>query len=204
MTNGVRERARRALRTEIAEALSTLFAERGFDAVTVEDAAREVGISRATFFRYFGSKEDAVIATIENSTIDFSAVLKDLPGIEGDNAWRLLCRTFQHALAMIDDDSRVDHDRLRMIHTTPSLRSRLTERRYAQEDSLTAGLERRGVSQEIARPAVAAALAAVDLAWRRWARGEEQSLRDALEQVFAQLIAANAPISEQTTDIVTS
>src|SRR4051794_3119838 len=103
MTAGVRERARQALRSEIAESMSNLFAERGFDTVTVEEAARQVGISRATFFRYFGSKEDAVIAAVESSAIDYAAILAALPPLEGESPWQLLHRTFQHAVDKIDE-----------------------------------------------------------------------------------------------------
>lgn len=37
-----------------------LFTEHGFDATTVDDIATAAGISRRTFFRYFGSKNDVV------------------------------------------------------------------------------------------------------------------------------------------------
>lgn len=42
----------------IEEAAFALFAERGFEATTIDDIARAVGVSRRTLFRYYPSKND--------------------------------------------------------------------------------------------------------------------------------------------------
>jgi len=191
MTAGVRERARLALRTEIAQAMSTLFAARGFDAVTVEEAAGEVGISRATFFRYFGSKEDAVLAAIEASSVDYAASLEQLPDIAGESPWQMMHRAFAAALPHIGEHSEVERSRVRMINATVSLRTRMAQRRFTNEDRLTPILAARIGNPDAARPIVVAALACLDLAWRRWSTGDEATMTDALERVFSHLASAS-------------
>ncbi|SDE71434.1 DNA-binding transcriptional regulator, AcrR family [Mycolicibacterium neoaurum] len=190
MAAGVRERARLALRTEIAQAMSELFARRGFDAVTVEEAAGEVGISRATFFRYFGSKEDAVLAAIEASSIDYVAALRDLPPRTGETPWQLMQRAFVGALTHIGEHSELERSRVQMINATVSLRTRMAQRRFSYEDALTPVLAARIDTPEAARPVIVAALACLDLAWRRWAAGKARTMAESVATVFAHLGSA--------------
>ena len=53
-------RKRRATRDRIAGAAAKLVAEDGLAGATIERIAAEADVGRATFFRYFNSKEDAV------------------------------------------------------------------------------------------------------------------------------------------------
>ena len=58
----LREQRRERNAREIQQTAISLFAERGYAAVTVEDIAREAGISERTFFRYFASKDHLLVA----------------------------------------------------------------------------------------------------------------------------------------------
>jgi AcrR family transcriptional regulator len=60
-TEGLRERKKRQTREAIASAAMALFAEHGFDAVTVADVARAADVSEKTVFNYFPAKEDLVL-----------------------------------------------------------------------------------------------------------------------------------------------
>src|SRR5207247_3413148 len=61
----VRERTRRAVRSELAQLAADLFVEKGYDETTIDDLAAAAGMSKRTFFRYFASKEELVVGKYE-------------------------------------------------------------------------------------------------------------------------------------------
>jgi len=56
------ERKQLAARSRIIDAADALFAERGFDSVSVTDIAERAEVGRTTFFRHFGDKTEVVFA----------------------------------------------------------------------------------------------------------------------------------------------
>lgn len=71
------------MRDELGSIAVELFAERGFDEVTVDDIAEAAGISARTFFRYFATKEEVILAYEHRLHERLLTVLRNRPASEG-------------------------------------------------------------------------------------------------------------------------
>ena len=56
-----------------------LFTDRGFDSTTIEQIAAEAGVSKRTFFRYFGSKASVLWSEFDNEVGTIRAALAGVP-----------------------------------------------------------------------------------------------------------------------------
>jgi AcrR family transcriptional regulator len=77
------ERGGPRTRAKISEAATRLFLERGFDAVTVAEVAREAGVSSVTVFNHFPRKEDLLLdRAADADELLRSAVRDRAPGVD--------------------------------------------------------------------------------------------------------------------------
>jgi len=175
------------LRTQIAETAWSVFAERGFNDVTVNEVATATGISRATFFRYFSSKEEAVFVALEALGEEVAAALGERPA--GEDAWTALRRAFDAATPNYARNPARSLARLNLTRETPSLRAHELERHQQWRRQIGAvlagrlGCEQGGVRAEAL---VGAAISALDAATDRWAHsGGELDLVALIDEAFA-------------------
>jgi AcrR family transcriptional regulator len=80
---GLRERKKQRTRRHIADTARRLFAERGFEAVTVTEVAREAEVAPATVFNYFPTKEDLFYSRLEAFEERLVAAVRERPAGQG-------------------------------------------------------------------------------------------------------------------------
>lgn len=186
----LRERTWRAVHAEITQTAMRLFAESGFEATTIEQIAAAAGISRRSFFRYFGTKEDIVLGDLAALGEAVKAALEARP--DSESAWEALRAAFQ-ALRGPDYSPESALAVAKMYHDTPSLRSRHLEKHLRWQELLAPDIGRRlgirsGTTPDPrARAVIAAALACLDTAVDAWR--ESDGTAD-LELLFDEAVAA--------------
>ncbi len=82
---GLAVRKKERTRRQLAEAAAELFSERGYAGTTIDDIAAAVDVSPRTFFRYFPTKEDLVVAIGATSLDLFLEALRE-PAARGVTA----------------------------------------------------------------------------------------------------------------------
>jgi AcrR family transcriptional regulator len=183
----LRGKSRESLRAEIAQVAFRVFAERGFDQVTATEVAEEAGISRASFFRYFDSKEDAVFVVQEEMGVNVAGALREQP--DGEDAWAALRRALDVVVRRYQRSPDEALARLRLIRCTPDLRSRQLDRLAEWKEVIGAALaERLGVSGDDIKveALVGAGLGALDAALTRWSESDgAEDLIALIDEAFA-------------------
>jgi AcrR family transcriptional regulator len=79
LEGSLRSRKKQRTRQEIADAALLLFAQQGFDAVTVAEVAASAQVSEQTVYNYFKTKEALVFDEDEAFEARFAAMVRDRP-----------------------------------------------------------------------------------------------------------------------------
>lgn len=137
---GLRERKKLQTRQHIAHTALRLFAERGFDAVTVDEVARAAEVSKKTVFNYFPTKEDLVFGQADEREAMLVALVRErAPGVSLADAFR------GHALDVLqrlgDQTPGFHHGtKLQVINSSPALQRRALETHTRQAHAVARAL----------------------------------------------------------------
>lgn len=105
--------------TVVAAALE-LFATQGFEQTSVEQIARAAGVSRSTFFRQFGGKDDVVFTDHD----ELLAQLREFFAGTHDNPWAAVCQASVEVFRHFAADPDLARRRYSVVRQVPALRDR--------------------------------------------------------------------------------
>ncbi|HEV8687656.1 MAG TPA: TetR family transcriptional regulator [Gaiellaceae bacterium] len=170
---GLRERKKEQTRQLLGETAHRLFAERGFDAVTVAEVARAADVSEGTVFNYFPTKEDlfySQMEAFEEALLD--AVRRRPAGESVLAAFRKLMLDRSRRLAE-DERPELIATAARIVNASPALQAREREivDRYTQALAALIAEETGAGADDVVPTAVANALMGAQRALRGYVWG---------------------------------
>ncbi len=141
---GLRERKKARTRAAIREHALRLFREQGYQATTVEQIAQAAEVSPATFYRYFPTKEDAVLQD-DFDLLALEAFAAQPPGLNTIAAVRA---------AMADMHASLTPEELLRWQETTELTMAIPEVRARAVDELTRAIDvwAEAVAKRVGRP----------------------------------------------------
>ena len=191
-----RQRNRDRTSRAIVNAALELFTELGFDATTVEQIATRAEVSPVTVFRYFGSKDAILFATLEDEAARLRAIVRALePG--GDLRATVVAALLSFARDMSTEQQQYAQ-RSRIISGSPTLQRAALATRVGLETALAEEVaalsEEHGSDSLAVRTVAGAGLTALHMAVRDWRERAEQgepleaSVRKALQTLWPDLV----------------
>jgi AcrR family transcriptional regulator len=186
------------MRAEVSEVAFRLFAEQGFDNTTVEQIAAEAGLSRTTFFRYFGTKEEVVLGKMCEIGHEIAAALAARP--EGERPWDCLRRAFDLITQTDPGEPGPSRSLVRLLNDACALMTRQWDKTQGWHSMLVPEISRRlgggpePAGDPRARALVASAIDCLDAAIDAWtASNGATPLSVLLDQAMGELSELSEP-----------
>ena len=156
---GLRERKKQQTRQHIAETARRLFAERGFEHVTIAEIAEAADVAVQTVFNYFPTKEDLVYWRLSSFEGELLAAVRERPaGKSALEAFKDFLMAQQGLLGQHDPAAREELTSFtRMIVDSPALRAREGQIFAGYTEALAEVLAEDSGPKPDIRPRVAAA-----------------------------------------------
>lgn len=97
-----------------------LFAERGYDATTVDQIAAAAGVARRTFFRHYHSKDDVIFPDHDETAAHVAEVLESAR--HNEDPLQVICRGIWQVMRMYAADPELSVTRYHLVRQVPALR----------------------------------------------------------------------------------
>lgn len=128
----------------ILSAAETLFAEQGFDAVSMNAIADRAGVSKANVFHHFTSKNDLYVAVLQHVCRDASERLDDFDKPHAPFEERLVQFARSHLQGLLDHSQMMRLLLREMLSDSPRLGQDLAEQVYGEKFSRFVAILRAG------------------------------------------------------------
>ena len=153
---GLRERKKRATRDAIAATARRLFAERGFESVTVAEIAVAADVSEKTVFNHFATKEDLVFGGGDTRLAQLQTDIAERPpGTSVLDVFRANSEAMLDMVAAGETEDRLVVPRI--VRDSPALQERLAVGWEREAEALVAAIaEATGADADDLVPAVVA------------------------------------------------
>jgi AcrR family transcriptional regulator len=187
--NGLRARKKARTREAIIDAALDLFGRKGFEATTIEDIAAAADVSPRTFFRYFDSKVDLVMAHNEAHGDKIGPLMAARPA--GEGPLEALRNVMQQMLVELLAEPSVVRE-FQVMMGSPTLRKLAREHFYEEEAELVSAFAERLGTDDCDLTANVMAGAAASTLWtiiECWLAegGEIDRLSPMIDEAFALL-----------------
>lgn len=197
---GLRERNKRERRQRLEDVALQLFERDGFEHTTIEQIAAVAGIAPRTFFSYFASKDDLVLADYDER---LGRIVEELTRRPTDEpAWDALRASFAAVASDYQAQAARISRRFELMLATPTVFARSLQLQAGWEQTIAQRLARRdssGPGDPAPRLLAAAALAVMRSSVQHWlATGRTVALPDLVRDGFDRLGEGLSPRAQRT------